>query len=63
MVEHIRHSLARSGFPVRPSEIRTLAHCLEEWSPQGPVPAPLLDLLIEQVLERRRPERFAAAIR
>jgi ATP-dependent helicase/DNAse subunit B len=60
MVEHIRHALARSGFPVRPREIRTLAHCLEEWSPQGPAPAPFLDLLIEQVLEKLRPDRFAA---
>jgi len=59
MVEHVRHSLARSGFPVRPREIRTLAHCLEEWSPQGPAPAPLLDLLIEQALEKLRPDRFA----
>ena len=60
MVEHIRHALARSRFPVRPREIRTLAHCLEEWSPQGPAPAPFLDLLIEQALEKLRPDRFAA---
>jgi ATP-dependent helicase/DNAse subunit B len=60
MVEHVRHSLARSGFPVRPREIRTLAHCLEEWSSHGPAPTPLLDLLIEQALERLRPDRFAA---
>lgn len=60
MVEHIRHWLARSGFPVRPREIRTLAHCLEEWSPQGAAPAALLDLLIEQALDRQRPQRFTA---
>jgi RecB family exonuclease len=60
MAEHARHRLARSGFPVRPSEIRTLAHCLEDWSPQGPAPAPLLDLLIEQALEKLRLDRFAA---
>ena len=60
MAEHTRHALSRSGFPVRPREIRTLAHCLEEWSPQGPAPAPLLDLLIEQALEKLRPDRFAA---
>jgi hypothetical protein len=63
MAEHTRHALsrseARSGFPVRPREIRTLAHCLEEWSPDGPAPAPLLDLLIERALEELRPERFA----
>jgi hypothetical protein len=60
MVEHIRHSLGRSGFPVRPREICTLANWLEEWSPEGAAPAALLDLLIEQALERLRPERFAA---
>src|ERR1019366_502706 len=64
MAEHTRHALsrsdARSEFPVRPREIRTLAHCLEEWSPYGPAPAPLLDLLIEQALEKLRPDRFAA---
>lgn len=60
MVEHIRHSLARSGFPVRPREICTLATFLEAWSSEAAVPAALLDLLIEQALERLRPERFAA---
>ncbi len=60
MVEHIRHSLARSGFPVRPREICTLATCLEEWSPEAAAPAALLDLSIEQALERLRPERFTA---
>ena len=60
MVEHIRHSLARSGFPVRPREIRTLANCLEDWSPEASAPAALLDLRIEQALDRLRPERFTA---
>jgi ATP-dependent helicase/DNAse subunit B len=60
MVEHIRRSLARSGFPVRPREIRTLANCLEDWSPEASAPAALLDLRIEQALERLRPERFTA---
>ena len=60
MVEHIRHALARSGFPVRPREIRTLANCLEGWSPQAAAPAALLDLLIEQALDQLRPERFTA---
>jgi len=60
MVEHVRHSLTRSGFPVRPSEICTLAACLEEWSLDAATPAALLDLLIEQALERLRPERFTA---
>ncbi len=60
MVEHIRHLLARSGFPVRPREICTLAKWLEDWSPEAAAPAALLDLLIEQALERLRPERFTA---
>jgi ATP-dependent helicase/DNAse subunit B len=64
MAEHTRHALsrsgARSGLPVRPREIRTLAHCLEEWSPEAAASAALLDLLIEQALERLRPARFAA---
>jgi hypothetical protein len=60
MVEHIRHSLARSGYPVRPREICTLAHWIEEWSPEGAPSAAHLDLLIEQALDRLRPQRFAA---
>jgi hypothetical protein len=58
MAEHVRHSLARSGFPVRPRRICTLANCLDEWSAEAAAPAALLDLLIEQALERLRPERF-----
>jgi len=60
MAEHTRHLLARSGFPVRPREIRTLANCLEDWSSVAAAPVALLDLLIEQALERLRPERFTA---
>jgi hypothetical protein len=60
MVEHIRHALTRSGFPVRPREICTLATCLEEWSLDAAAPAAHLDLLIELALERLRPQRFAA---
>ena len=41
MAEHTRHLLARSGFPVRPREIRTLANCLEDWSPMAAAPAAL----------------------
>jgi hypothetical protein len=60
MVDHVRHSLARSAFPVRPREIRTLANCLENWSSEAAAPPALLDLFIEQALERLRPERFTA---
>ncbi len=62
MVEHSRHSLARSGFPVRPREICTLAKFLDERSPQAAAPPALLDLLIEQALEKLRPERFTAVV-
>ena len=60
MAEHSRHALARSGFPVRPREIRTLAHFLDDWVLEAAAPAAQLDLLIEQALERLRPERFTA---
>ncbi|MCU1335937.1 MAG: ATP-dependent nuclease subunit B-like protein [Bryobacterales bacterium] len=60
MVEHLRHSLARSGFPVRPRDICTLSQWLEQWSPETAAPPALLDLLVEQALERLRPERFTA---
>jgi len=60
MVEHIRHMLARSGFPVRPRQICTLAKWLEDGLAEAAAPAALLDLLIEQALERLRPERFTA---
>lgn len=64
MVDHIRHAFARSearsGVPVRPRQIRTLANWLDEWSPEGAAPAAQMDLLIEQALERLRPERFNA---
>jgi RecB family exonuclease len=58
MVEHIGHSLAREGFPVRPREICTLAQFLDRCASTGAAPAPLLDLLIEQALEKLRPQRF-----
>jgi len=58
MVEHIGHSLARSGFPVRPRDICTLAQFLDRCAPTGSAPAALLDLLIEQALEKLRPQRF-----
>jgi hypothetical protein len=60
MAEHIGHSLARSGYPVRPRVIHTLAHWIEEWSPEGGASAALLDLVIEQALETLRPARFTA---
>jgi len=60
MVEHVRHTLTRSGISVRPREICTLATCLEEWSVEASAPVALLDLLIERALERLRPQRFAA---
>jgi len=58
MVEHIGHSLAREGFPVRPRDICTLAQFLDRCSPTAAAPAPLLDLVIEQALETLRPQRF-----
>ena len=62
MAEHLRHELARAGFPVRPSRVGTLARFLEQlFVSQGlPLTAPesLLHTLIEDALERLRPARF-----
>jgi ATP-dependent helicase/DNAse subunit B len=62
MAEHIRHELARAGFPVRPSRVGTLAQFLEQFfGSQGlPLTPPesLLHILIEDALERLRPARF-----
>jgi ATP-dependent helicase/DNAse subunit B len=58
MVEHLRHSLARTGFPVRPRDICTLATFLDRYSAGAAAPPILLDLLIEQALEKLRPGRF-----
>ncbi|HEY2843541.1 MAG TPA: hypothetical protein VGJ09_07830, partial [Bryobacteraceae bacterium] len=59
MAEHIGHSLARSGFAVRPREICTLAKFIEQCSSDAAAPAPLLDLLLEQALQKLRPQRFS----
>jgi RecB family exonuclease len=58
MVEHIGHSLAREGFPVQPRDICTLAKFLDRYSLVAAAPAPLLDLFIEQALEKLHPPRF-----
>lgn len=58
MVEHIGHSLAREGFPVRPRDICTLAQFLDRFAATAAAPVSLLDLLIEQAVERLRPQRF-----
>lgn len=58
MVDHVRHSLARSGFPIRPGAICTLAQFLEQFSLAAAAPAPVLDLFLEQALEKLRLQRF-----
>ncbi len=62
MAEHIRHSLARADFPVRPRRVGTLTQFLEQlFAGQGLPLAPpesLLHLLIQDALERLRPRRF-----
>ena len=58
MVEHIGHSLAREGFPVRPRDICTLAQFLDRCAATAAAPAPLLDLFIQQAVEKLRPQRF-----
>ena len=59
MAEHVGHELARSGFPVRPSHVGTLARWLDSWGAPPPAPRPLLLALIDAALERIRPPRFA----
>ena len=58
MAEHLRHELARSGYPVRPSRVGTLAAFLERWDLPPEAPEALLHFLIEETLERQKPARF-----
>ncbi len=58
MAEHLRHELARSGFPLRPSRVGTLAQFLDAWGVAPAAPRSLLHILIEDALERLRPKRF-----
>ncbi len=58
MAEHVRHELARAGFPLRPSTVGTLAHFLERWNLPPAAPKSLLHILIEETLEQLRPARF-----
>jgi ATP-dependent helicase/DNAse subunit B len=60
MAEHVRHELARSGFPVRPSHILTLAQFLDLLPLSPGATTPLLDFLTGDALELLRPARFAA---
>lgn len=58
MAEHLRHELARAGFPVRPSRVGTLAQFLNGWGLPKTAPKSLLHILIRDALERLRPARF-----
>jgi RecB family exonuclease len=60
MTEHVRHELARANVAIRPSRIVTLAQFLDQHTPLAAPPEPVLDLLIEEALERLRPPDFAA---
>lgn len=63
MGEHLRNSLAREGFVIRPGHILSLskfAAAYAEGTPQ--VSAAALRLIIDEVLERLRPEPFASVI-
>jgi len=66
MAEHIRHELARAGFPVRPSRVGTLTQFLEQvLDGQGlPLTPPesLLHILIQDALGRLRPLRFERVV-
>ena len=60
MAEHARHELARSGFPVRPSRVRTLAELVDSWDVPKAASRPVLHWLIAEALQELQPERFAA---
>jgi len=60
MAEHARHFLVRSGIPLRPRDVSTLAGFLEQWSSLAAAPAAVLDRMIEQALGALQPARFAA---
>ena len=60
MAEHLRHELARSGFPVRPSRVGTLAQLVDSWDVPKAASGPLLHWLIADAFQQLRPERFAA---
>ncbi len=60
MAEHLRHELARSGFPVRPSRVGTLAQLVDSWDVPKAASRPLLHWLIADAFEQLRPERFTA---
>lgn len=60
MAEHVRHDLARRGFPVQPSRVGTLTQFLDRLRSLPPAaPRWLLHILIQEGLERLRLERFA----
>ena len=58
MAEHLRHSLVRAGFAVRPKSIQTLAAFLDTYSPLAAAPSALVQLCMERGLARVRPARF-----
>jgi RecB family exonuclease len=64
MAEHVRNELARSGYPVRPSRVGTLAHFIERIGASAKIPpappAALLYLLIARALEELKPAQFEA---
>jgi ATP-dependent helicase/DNAse subunit B len=62
MAEHLRHELARAGFPVRPTRVGTLAQFLDCWDLPKPASRALLHSLISEALERLRPSRFGAVL-
>jgi ATP-dependent helicase/DNAse subunit B len=59
MAEHLRNTLAREGYVVRPKIIRTLAEFVAELSPEAkPVSQTALAVLMREVLEEEAPAYF-----
>jgi RecB family exonuclease len=58
MADHLRHELARGGFPVRPLQVSTLTQFLDGWGLPLTPPESLLHILMKEALLRLAPARF-----
>lgn len=63
MADHLRHTLAREGFVLRPSLIQTLATFVAPWVEDLPEISPAgLHLLVERVARELAPAEFAGVL-
>ena len=63
MAEHLRHTLAREGFLLRPHLILTLSQFLAPWAEDLPqIPQAALYLLVERAVRLLAPPEFARVL-